>query len=134
MEIYSDLKQKKGSGTVFDRLESVALNQLENIKSQTASSTNDYLSFLQEIGFGELGQSSFMIYDGLVKAEEVFGTARENIKDILLFGDDMQGFNVGFDVRDWSVVEIDPTNMTTVVIAKNFEGFIRNKISELEAN
>ena len=51
--------------------------------------------------------------------------------DVLLFGDDFQGFNAGFRIKTWEVVEIDPLDRKVHVAAPSFEAFIRNTIETL---
>ncbi|WP_150561949.1 hypothetical protein [Pandoraea bronchicola] len=89
------------------------------------------MDFITQVGFGELGDSSFMLYGGLLEPEEVFGEADPLLAGLLLLGDDFQGFNVAFDKKNWSVVEIDPTNLSATPVANNFENFIRSRITSI---
>ncbi|WP_139167243.1 SMI1/KNR4 family protein [Chromobacterium sphagni] len=130
MGFYDDLLSLKGTGTPFDKLDLLPIGRVPALSSGV-SLPQDYTSFLVEIGFGELGATAYMLYDGLVAPEDIYGEVPDGLEGILLFGDDFQGFNAGFKVCDWSVVEVDPSNMTINVVAKNFQDFIRNKIVEL---
>ena len=57
---------------------------------------HDYLAFLQEVGWGGLGESRFMIYEGPVEAQEVY----PGLEQVWLFGDDFAGYAAGFDERN----------------------------------
>ncbi|WP_199153383.1 SMI1/KNR4 family protein [Chromobacterium sp. ASV23] len=130
MGLYDDLLSRKGTGTPFDKLAQLPAEQAP-ILSPKLALPQDYISFLLEIGSGELGAAAYMLYASLVEPEEIYGEAHEGLDSIFIFGDDFQGFNTGFRVNDWSVVEIDPSNMTTHVLAPSFQVFIRRKIAEL---
>lgn len=129
MGMYDDLLAIKGSGTVFDRLTPISLAKADEIKTLSKALPNDYVSFLLDIGFGEIGEVGYMLYDGLIDPLEIYGG--EGLGGILLFGDDFQGFNTGFKVENWSVVEIDSVNLTVCNVAADFQNFIRGKIMEL---
>jgi hypothetical protein len=89
----------------------------------------DFLSFLSEIGAGEIGRANFVLYGGFMESRDVYGETPAGLEHVLLFGDDMQGFCCGFDTRDWTVYEIDPANMKSTLVASNFEIFIRAKLN-----
>lgn len=89
----------------------------------------DYLEFLSVVGAGELGNGRFTLYTGLIEPDDIYGEIPEGLEDIVLFGDDMQGYCAGYDTNTWKVVEIDPTNMTADVIADSFELFIRERVA-----
>lgn len=91
----------------------------------------DYSDFLTEIGAGSLAGDRYQLYDGLVGPDDIHGVIEDGFETLALFGDDLQGFNDGFDTRDWQVVEVDPTNATFRAVAASFEEFIRAKIAEL---
>lgn len=131
MVFYDDLLSLKGSRTPFDKLDPLPAGRVVTLSSGV-NLPQDYISFLVEIGFGELGDAGYMLYDGLVGPEDIYGEVSDELEGILIFGDDFQGFNAGFKVYDWSVVEVDPSNMTINVVANNFQDFIRNKIIELK--
>ena len=131
MGIYDDLLAIKGSGTPFDKLVPIASDKAGNITSSFGSVPQDYISFLLEIGAGELGDSAYMIYDGLLDPEEIDGELSPKLENVLVLGDDFQGFNAGFNISNWSVVEIDLTNMSVYPVAPDFQTFIRGKLNEL---
>ena len=130
MGIYDDLQAIKGSGSPVDKLVPVSIGKLAKIRAEFGVVPTDYTSFLSDVGAGELGSAAYMLYDGLVEPADVHGDS-SGLDGILLFGDDFQGFNAGFDTRDWCVVEVDPTNMHVNTVALNFQSFIRERIRVL---
>ncbi|MET3448206.1 hypothetical protein [Ralstonia sp. 1138] len=131
MGYYDDLLKTKGSGTPFDKLVPISVVGDPYVKLSASKAPRDFIEFLVEIGSGELGNAAYMLYDGLVEPGEIYGYVPAGLENVLLFGDDFQGFNAGFSGGDWSVVEIDPTNMQVNTVAKNFYTFIRGKIADL---
>lgn len=122
--MYNDLLPMKGKGTPYDKLQQLAAKSI-------VGAPEDYMSFLFTIGFGEFGDGQFMLYSALVSADEIYGKSEDYLQQILLLGDDFQGFNVGYDSQTWEVIEIDSTDMSIRVIALTFQEFIRSKIREL---
>lgn len=129
MAIYDDLLANKGRGSPVDKLNPVSDAKLEKVSAKFNAAPADYLHFLRRIGAGELGNGMYMLYDGLLEPEEVFGDG-SGLDGIFFFGDDFQGFNAGFDSGNGSVVEVDPTNRKPRLVASTFQSFIRQKIEE----
>lgn len=130
MGIYDDLRAIKGSGTPFDKLVPVSVEKLAKMRADFDKVPIDYTSFLLEVGAGELGSAAYMLYDSLVEPADVYGDS-SGLDGIFLFGDDFQGFNAGFDIKTWRIVEIDPTSMHVNPITLDFQIFIRNRIHML---
>jgi hypothetical protein len=131
MSAYDDLVRLKGSGTPLDRLVPLESAKIADLKATFAAVPDDYVSFLQEVGFGELGEAAYMLYGGLVAPEEIYGEPDERLNGVLLFGDDFQGYNTGFETSTGTVVEIDPINHQVTPVALTFDVFMRRKIGEL---
>ncbi len=129
--MYEDISATKGTGTPIDNLISLEVGKISRIRAGHEGVPEDYLAFLWEIGFGELGDAAYMLYDGPIKPEEIYGRLTPGLAKILLFGDDFQGFNAGFRVTDWAVVEIDSADTEVIEVAADFQTFIRYKIGEL---
>lgn len=127
MKLYEDLLLIKGSGTCFDGLEPIAVQKASDLQKNFPNIPIDYIAFLLEVGYGNLSDNSFMFYDGLVEAEEIYDE-QISLDEIILFGDDLQGFNTGFNTKNWTIVEIDPTNMQINFIANSFSSYIREKL------
>jgi hypothetical protein len=130
MGIYDDLVAIKGSGTPVDTLAPVLEDKVRRISAEFGAVPADYISFLEDVGSGELGNAAYMLYDGLIEPGEVYGN-RARVEGILLFGDDFRGLNAGFDTRTWRVVEIDPASMQVLAVAPDFKSFIRDRLRTL---
>ena len=126
MPRYDDLR----ANARFARLKPLAVAELGKLRSGHPTMPDDYEDFLRELGAGQVGSASFMIYDGLVDPDTVFGSRGAEIRRLLLFGDDFQGYSAGFDPdRNWSVVEVDPTNDSVDIVAPTFEEFVRKRLA-----
>lgn len=67
----------------------------------------DYRRFLREVGYGDLGE--IQLYSGPVSADSVYPRL-SGLQNIVLFGDDFQGYCFGFDLADhWRIVEVSPS-------------------------
>lgn len=81
--------------------------QVEKLKSRYPSIEAKYFEFLGEVGHGDLGEIQF--YNQPTSGDSIYGQNVERLKQVLIFGDDMQGYCFGFDsLNQFRVVEIDP--------------------------
>lgn len=116
------MREKLGSSislTVISEADALRL------KEKYPTLPNQYLAFLTEIGHGNLGR--VQIYPAPVDPVQIYSEARRAVlKDIVIIGDDMQGFCYGFDLKDPSrIVEIDPRGSIDRTIDPTFESLIR---------
>lgn len=81
---------------------------LSAISRDFGNPPREYLDVLAELGWGEIGRSSFMLYEGPVRAAEIFPD-QPNLVGVLLIGDNLAGYHVGYKMIDgeWMVVEFD---------------------------
>lgn len=128
---YRDLVSDKGKGRPYDDLVPVPDVRIAALRQEYPGLPTDFADFLTEIGAGSFAGNRYQLYDGLVGPDDVYGAVEDGFETLALFGDDLQGFNDGFDTQDWQVVEVDPTNATFRAVAVSFEAFIRAKIAEL---
>ena len=57
----------------------------------------------------------------------------DDLQGILIFGDDMQGNCYGFKPsNEWSIVEIDSSDMNLHKVSDCFSEFIRGKVKDLQ--
>jgi hypothetical protein len=124
---YDDIRGSKR----FALLTPVTGSAMAKLRADHPELPNDYEEFLREVGAGEVGSASFMLYDGLVAARSIHGDS--GVEHVWLFGDDFQGFTFGFDPRQgWKVVEVDSTNGSARVVADSFEAFARKKLARVK--
>lgn len=133
MAIYDDLLAEVKPGGKLDKLEQISADVIGKLKQSQPKLPEDFLSFLSEIGSGEIGQSAYIIYNGFLEPDEIYDEeTAEDLESILIFGDDMQGYCSGFDTsNNWVVVEIDPTDMSYEQTHATFSDFIRNKLQDI---
>ena len=133
MGMYDDLLAYAQPGECLGKFRKTDLLIIKELKSFYLDLPKEYLFFLEEIGSGEIGDSVYTIYNGLLSPEEIYDevTAAE-LGNILIFGDDMQGYCSGFDTaNEWSIVEIDSTDMSYRKIFERFSDFIRDKLKNI---
>ena len=132
MGIYDDLLPLKSQGSLLSKLKPLEPEKLQQLIDRYPALPSDYLSFLATIGVGQIGQAQYVIYSGLGEPDFVYGNpVPPQLEKIILFGDDFQGFNAGFQTDSWEVVEIDPLDRRVDVVAPDFETFIRQTIGAL---
>ena len=121
-----------GDHPLLASLERVPAAAARRMRKEHPGIPEDYLAFLQTVGFGSIGDRSFMIYGGPISPPFVYDPATaEAVEGVLLFGDDFQGSCVGFDARR-RVVEVDPRGETKVV-APTFTRFLSSWLTRRTA-
>ena len=107
-----------------ERLVRLSTGDCAGLRSQYPALPADYFAFLQEVGWGDLG--NLVIYDAPMEPVEVYTSARSQmLSGIILFGDDTQGFCYGFDLNDGArVVELNPEGEVDRTIEPKFPGFL----------
>lgn len=130
MTDYGQLNDIQGVGALLKKLASVSSERAASLREQYPGLPEDYIGFLLCIGAGEVGSENYMIYTGLIPAEEIYGESKQ-VRGVLLFGDDLCGFAAGFDSQTWRVVEVDSEHPTPVDLAPDFATFIAQKLSEI---
>ena len=81
--------------------------ECDSIRDQHAGIPDDYLSFLTEIGWGEL--ETLQLFSGPVPASEIYGS-KDQLSHVILIGDDYQGYCFGYEtVPVFALVEVSPS-------------------------
>ncbi len=91
------------------------------------SISDDYISYMREVGWGEIGQAGYMIYSGPCKVSDLFTGAPHHLSSYILFGDDFAGYAGGFNRDDGSVVEISLSDWGVIPCNESFFEFIVEK-------
>ncbi len=113
----------------LSKLTVVAPSRVDAIRSRYPWLPDEYLEFLRDIGAGEIGESSLMLYESPVPAKTIFG--HDAIPGVLAIGDDFQGYVYGYSPSaDSSIVEIEPDGFTLDVVASSFDDFIRGRLAD----
>ena len=93
--------------------------EILNLRSTVPGLPEDYLQFLETVGFG--GLEGIQIYSGPVSPSSLYGNFKGDPSSIILFGDDMQGYCFGFDTkRGFSLVEVDPQGSPETLAEDSF--------------
>ncbi|WP_309397562.1 SMI1/KNR4 family protein [Cerasicoccus maritimus] len=128
-------KEKQIVDEIGGSLRKLKKQELDDIKGEHQGVPEDYLDFIGEIGSGDIYDGGYKIYDGLVKPSSIYDEdTAEDLEGVLFFGDDYQGYCVGFDVNDdWKVVEYDSSLGELDVIAESFSEFIKAKLARIKS-
>jgi len=111
---------------IKDNIESVAsLEQVSEadcneLRNKFPGIQEDYLNFLHQIGFGNLGD--IQLYEGPVGPSSIYGEdLTERLDGLIVFGDDFQGYCFAFDSRDsYKVVELSPAGEIDKTVEDTF--------------
>ncbi|MFZ6641032.1 SMI1/KNR4 family protein [Undibacterium sp. TC4M20W] len=132
MSQYSDLSHLLNVGALLGKLKPVDPVRIQENQRTHGELPSDYVEFLTSIGAGTIGDSQYSLYSGLIDPDFIYGDDRQQVENILFFGDDFQGFNAGFKTDEaWRVVEVTPLDLQVSVVAPNFQTFIREMITQL---
>lgn len=92
---------------LLEQLMRIPLNQeeVEALRTKVPELRNDYLRYMAEMGWGE-APSGHMVYDAPIHASDIFLSHSDNLSDVVLLGDDFQGYCIGFDRQQLNYGEI----------------------------
>ncbi len=107
-----------------ESLRRLSTSEVEILRSRHPGLSEDYLEFLREVGFGNLGK--IQLYSRPTSAGSVYSPMPKHLQQILLIGDDMQGYCFGFDTDNgFRLVEISPKGTIEPGVESEFTGFLR---------
>lgn len=105
------------------RLKATSAEKIEILRKRFPSISEDYLTFLREVGWGNIG--GMMIYSGPSVPEDIYPSITPESAKIVIFGDDWLGSCFGFDLNNrCSLVRVDEDGEVEAV-----EGGFRDFIS-----
>jgi hypothetical protein len=127
---YDDIANILSAATLESQLTPLRESEVLSLRAQYPLLPEDYLDYLREVGWGDFGNSSYMIYSGLLRSDEIYDPeTADDLSHILFFGDDFSGDCAGFDTENaWAVVEVEHTHMEVSELGKTFEEFIKDRI------
>lgn len=127
---YNDLSDRMLQAELPHDLERLSKDEIQALRNEYEGIPEDYLDFLQEMGWGDIGDGLYKLYSGLVDSESIYGEDLEDhLKEVLLFGDDYTGINSGFiPAKNWILVEVEPLHRTIKVQNMTFEEYIPTMI------
>lgn len=119
------------NGSAMNGRETFSAAKAQTLREQHPDIPEDYLDYLQEIGWGSLRDCQFMVYDELFDPKMIFDaeTVASFKKRILLFGDNFSGDPAGFlPDENWKVIEILHEDLEIYDPKQTFAEFIREKM------
>jgi hypothetical protein len=83
---------------------------LQSLHDEFPGLPSEYFTLLEKLGWGEIGDTCFMLYSGPMPAEEIFSD-EPALKGALLIGDDFAGYHLGYrhDETGWHVIQFEHT-------------------------
>jgi hypothetical protein len=128
---YDDLLYQLIKRNLRSCFEKFSEKELESEIEKYQNTPSDYVDFLREIGYGEIGDGYFMLYSGFVNPSDIYDqTKADKLRYILFIGDDFNGRCIGFENSHlWELVEVDE-NQKINFLNISFEEFIRDKITK----
>jgi len=125
---YDDIVPLVHSLAPASRLTPLQEAEVVSLKVRYPQLPADYVDYMQQIGWGGIGNSFYMIYSGLMEADEIYGAeVSKDLSNTIFFGDDFSGYCAGFDTgRGFAVVEIDPIVWRRIETGGSFEEFIKS--------
>lgn len=115
----------------MNRRERLTDVQIEELSQQYPGIPQDYLDYLNEIGYGTLRECQFMVYEGLENIDDLLGYEVEELegKKFLAFGDNYSGDFSGFLIEDeWKVVEFWHDSEDLHICGQTFHQYIREQM------
>jgi hypothetical protein len=131
---YDDLVALLEHHHLAQKLTKLTENEIVDLVEMYPEAPKDYIDYLREVGYGDIGDGYYMIYSGLITPDSIFDaeTAKE-LEELLLFGDDFSGYCGCFlTTEDWTLIEEDGS-CEFYEPEMTFEGFIREKITDYVA-
>lgn len=128
MSRYDDLINILTDKNLINKFEKIDEEKISPEIEENHNIPQDYIEFLRDIGYGDIGDGYYMIYSGLIKSDDIFDEeTAEELKDILFFGDDFNGYCTGFlTTKNWKLVEV---NGSINELEVSFESFIKRKLN-----
>ena len=106
-------------------MDTLTEDQISALKNSYSSIPNEYLDWLSTVGWGE-HENGYMFYSGPSYSVEIFGSdIPANIHSVLLIGDDMAGYSIGFD-KSGQFVGIDSNDWELDVISEGLNAYIKS--------
>lgn len=97
----------------------LAATEVDELKRQYPEIPEDYLAFLAEVGFGDLGE--LQLHSGPSSAGSLYSPLPKHLEQVIVFGDDKQGYCFGFDrANNYRLVEVSPNGEVNDHVDPNF--------------
>ncbi len=75
----------------------LSLELIRELRQNYPRLRDDYFGYLQFVGWGDT-ETGHMIYEGPTGTDEIYGS-RDDHSNIVLLGDDLQGYCFGYDTE-----------------------------------
>lgn len=121
MDLFDRIRERISA---TDQLPRLGSDDIDVLKKRHPELPADYLRFLVEVGYGDLGE--LQLHSGPSDAESFYPTTPESLKNVIIFGDDKQGYCFGFDKSNGhQVVEISPGGEVVTDVGPDFTSLLQ---------
>ncbi len=104
MSLFEQLRRR---ASTIPNLSLVSSTEIREMRDSEPGLPEDYLQFLEQLGYGCFDGLS--IYSGPSPSHEIYPNFQGDPLNVMLIGDDMQGYCFGFDKsRGFALIEVDP--------------------------
>ncbi len=116
MDLFDKIREQLTAGSRLPRLDTADIGALKERHPELPA---DYIQFLTEVGYGDLGE--VQLHSRPSAAKNFYPASSESLESVLVFGDDKQGYCFGFDTNDgFRVVEVSPSGEVTKDVEPDF--------------
>jgi len=120
MSQFDDIRKRLPVDANVKRL---TFTEVDALRQKNQHLPEDYLDFLADVGFGDLGE--LQLHSGPSRAASFFSPMPKHLEQVVIFGDDKQGYCFGFDGGNgYRVVEINPSGELDSSVESDFTGLI----------
>lgn len=109
-------------------MEKLSVPQMEAIEDEYGQLPEEYFAWLSEQGWGEQ-ENGIMLYSGPVRAREIFGDEYPKVlKNVLLIGDDMAGYSLGYRHTNhgWQFVDFDSAVSDLEIVEEGLRAYLKS--------
>ena len=105
--------------------------EIHALKTEFPGLPSDYLTYLKEVGWGDILNSGFMVYGEPMTLPDIDIDESEYLNQLLLFGDNFSGDFSAFDPENgFKVVEIWHESWEVYDPGKSFQEYISEEIRD----
>lgn len=118
---------------LFEKMDRLDEQLLDDILAKNSNVPMEFVNFLSSVGVGTIGTSNFVIYQGFWGFEDIYDRpAPPELEEVLFFGDDLQGYSLGFDPHNnFKIVQVDPYGDEFYTRYGSFAEFLAELIDRL---
>jgi len=109
----------------FATLTPISKEEASELRQQHPGLPEDYIEFLEQVGYGSVGPNRFSIYEAPGEPSDIFDEETASAcGPVILIGDDFQGYILAFRTTDWSLLEVSPSGEPDPPLGVTFQQYV----------